>query len=79
MDRPINKIFSEIMWEREKKNIKYVNNYIEDYVNKINNSDSTTGRDRDVRTYPKIKGTVENRNEPVTWEMGSDNFIIAWQ
>ena len=61
MDRRINKIFSEITWERERKNNKYESNYIEDSVNKINNNDSTTGRDREVRTYQEIKGTVENR------------------
>ena len=77
MDRPIKKILSEITWER-KKNI-YVNNYIENGVNKINNNNSTTGRDQDVRTYPEIKSTVEDRYEPMMWEMGSNNFVIAWQ
>ena len=48
------------MREREKNN-KYESNYIEDSVNKINNNDSTTGRDREERTYQEIKGTVENR------------------
>ena len=48
--------------EREReRNIKYVNNYIEDSVNKINNNDSMTGRDQEVRTYQEIKGTIENR------------------
>ena len=51
MDRPINKIFSEITCEREKKNNKYESNYIEDSVNKINNNDSTTDRDREKHTY----------------------------
>ena len=63
MDRPINKIFSEITNKREReKNIMYMNNYIENGVNKINNNNnnSTTGRDRDVRTYPEIKSTVED-------------------
>ena len=40
------------MRERErKKNNKYESNYIEDSVNKINNNDSTTDRDREERTY----------------------------
>ena len=56
-----------------------MNNYIENGVNKINNNDSTTGRDQDVRTYPEIKGTVEDRYEPMIWEMGSNNFVIVWQ
>ena len=50
MDRPINKIFSEITREREKNN-KYESNYIEDSVNKINNNDSTIDSDREERTY----------------------------
>ena len=71
MDRPINKIFSDIMWEREKK--------ILSGVNKINNNDSMTGRDQDVHTYQEIKSTVEDQYEPIMWEMGSNIFVIAWQ
>ena len=78
MDRPINKILSEITWERE-RNIKYVNNNMENGVNKINNHNSMTGRDREVHTYPEMKSTVEDWYETITWEMGSNNFVIAWQ
>ena len=38
------------MREREKNN-KYERNYIENNVNKINNNDGMTGRDREERTY----------------------------
>ena len=78
MDRPINKILSEKTWEREKK-FKYVNGDMENSVNKINNHNSTTGRDQDVRTYPEIKSTVDEQCEPMIWEMGFDIFVIVWQ
>ena len=60
MDRLVNKIKREDMRERE-RNIKYVNSNVENSVNKINYGDGMIGRDRDVRTYLKIKDTVHDR------------------
>ena len=80
MDRPIKLILSEKTWERERKrNIKFVNSKMENSVKKINNHNSMTGRDQDVRTYPEIKSMVDDRCEPMIWERGFDTFAIAWQ
>ena len=47
--------------ERERENIKWVNNHVEHGVSKIKCSGGAVCRDRDVRTYMKIRDMVHDR------------------